>query len=154
MQCFGCKELGHIKRDCPKEKGKQRESRAKIDDDPTNKKTKDEHSSDLDFLLLSALSGTVQISRDTWFIDSGASHHMTNYGDHLANVVQREFQEKVVLGDDARYAVKGAGATSFQLDSRKTLRMRGVLLVPLMTSNLIVVSALEHEGYDVIFSRG
>ena len=28
--------------------------------------------------------------------------------------------------------------------------MRDVLLVPRMTSNLIVVSALEDEGYDVI----
>ena len=65
---------------------------------------------------------------------------MTGYGDHLAVVVQREFQENVVLGDDARYAVKGAGATSFQLDSGKTLRMRDVLLVPGMTSNLIAVS--------------
>ena len=46
-------------------------------------------------------------------IDSGASRHMTGYGDHLADVVQREFQEKVVLGDDARYVVKGVGATSF-----------------------------------------
>ena len=58
------------------------------------------------------------------------------------------------MGDDARYAVKGAGATSFQLDSGKTLRMRDVLLVPGMTSNLIAVSTLEDEGYDVIFSRG
>ena len=32
--------------------------------------------------------------------------------------------------------------------------MRDVLLVPGMTSNLIAVSALEDEGYDVIFSRG
>lgn len=30
--------------------------------------------------------------------------------------------------------------------------MRDVLLVPRMTSNLIEVSALEDEGYDVIFS--
>lgn len=36
---------------------------------------------------------------------------MIGYEYHLANVVQREFQEKVVLGDDARYAVKGVGAT-------------------------------------------
>ena len=32
--------------------------------------------------------------------------------------------------------------------------MRDVLLVPGMTSNLIVVSTLEDEGYDVIFSKG
>ena len=102
-----------IKRDFPKEKGKLRESRAKVDDEPPSKKSTDEHSSDSYFLPLLALSGTIQTSRDTWLIDSGASRHMTGYGDHLADVVQREFQEKFVLGDDARYAVKGAGATSF-----------------------------------------
>ena len=32
--------------------------------------------------------------------------------------------------------------------------MRDVLLVPRMTSNLIAISTLEDEGYDVIFSRG
>ena len=79
---------------------------------------------------------------------------MTRYGDHLANMVQIEFREKVVLGDDAKYVVKGAGATSFQLDSGKTLRMRDVLLVPGMISNLVAISTLEDEGYDVIFSRG
>ena len=150
VQCFGCKELGHIRQDCPKEKGKQRASRAEIDDDePLRKRTRYEHSSNSEFLLLSTLSG-----KGTWLIDSGASHHMTVYGDHLLDVVQRELREKVVLGDDARYAVKVAGATSFQLDFGKTLRIRDVLLVPRMTSNLVVVSALEDEGYDVIFSRG
>ena len=79
---------------------------------------------------------------------------MTGYKVHLADVVRREFQEKVVLGDDARYDVKEVGPTSFQLDFSETLRMRVVLLVPGMTSNLIVVSTLEDEGYDVIFSRG
>ena len=50
--------------------------------------------------------------------------------------------------------MKGVGATSFQLDSGKTRQMRDVFLVPGMTSNLIVVIALEDEGYDVIFSKG
>ena len=58
------------------------------------------------------------------------------------------------MGDDSRYAVKGVGATSFQLDSGKTLCMRDVLLLPRMITNLIAVSTLEDEGYDVIFSRG
>ena len=95
MQCFSCKELGHIKRDFPREKGKQRASRAEIDNEPPNKKPRDEHSSNSKFLLLSTLLGTIHTSKDTWLIDSGASRHMTGYGDHLADVVQREFQEKV-----------------------------------------------------------
>ena len=45
VQCFGCKELGHFRRDCLKEKGKQRASRAEIDDELLSKKSRDEHSS-------------------------------------------------------------------------------------------------------------
>ena len=32
--------------------------------------------------------------------------------------------------------------------------MKEVLHVPGMTSNLVAVSALEDEGYDVLFSKG
>lgn len=43
--------------------------------------------SDSKFLLLLALSGMVHSSRDTWLIDSVASHHMIGYGNHLENIV-------------------------------------------------------------------
>ena len=59
----------------------------------------------------------------------------------------------MLFSDDAKYVVKGAQVTSFQLDSGKTLRMGDVLLIPRMTSNLVAVSSLEDEGYDVIFSK-
>ena len=107
-----------------------------------------------DYLLLSALSGTIQTRWDTWLIDSGASCHMTGYQELLSDLAKRESYQNVIPGDDARYAVRGASATSFQLKSGKTLKMKDVLHVPGMTSNLVAVSALEDEGDDVTFSRG
>ena len=56
MQCFGCKELGHFKRDFLKEKDKQRAYKEEIGYEPLRKKSRDEHSSDSKFLLLSSLS--------------------------------------------------------------------------------------------------
>ena len=56
MQCFSCKELGHFRRDCIKEKGKQRASKEEIGDGTLRKKSRDEHSSDSEFLLLTSLS--------------------------------------------------------------------------------------------------
>ena len=79
---------------------------------------------------------------------------MTGYQELLSDLAKRESHQKVILGDNARYAVRGAGATSFQLKFGKTLKMKEVLHVPGMTSNLVAVLALEDEGYDVIFSRG
>ena len=122
--------------------------------DRSPKGSKRTHSTDADYLLLLALSGTIQTSCDTWLIDSGASHHMICYQELLSDLDKRESHQKVILGDDARYAVRGAGATSFQLKSGKTLKMKDVLHVLGMTRNLVVVSDLEDEVYDVLFSKG
>ena len=80
---------------------------------------------------------------------------MTGYQELFSDLAKRESHQKVIIGYDARYAVRGAGATSFQLKSGKTLKMKEVLHVPGMTSNLVALSALKDEGYDVrTFSKG
>jgi hypothetical protein len=83
VQCYGCREFGHIKSRCPNIKGKHKATIAEIDE-PSTKRLRKSHSSNSKFLLLSALSGTLHSSKDTWLIDSGASRHMTGYGDHLS----------------------------------------------------------------------
>jgi hypothetical protein len=65
---------------------------------------------------ISTLSGMVPTNDNTWLIDSGASMHMTCFKDHLTNFVEKETNLHVVLGDDARYNVKGVGTSTFQLD--------------------------------------
>ena len=59
---------------------------------------------------------------------------MTCYQELLSDLAKRESYQNVILGDDARYAVRGVCATSFQLKSGKTLKMKDVLHVPGMTS--------------------
>jgi hypothetical protein len=61
---------------------------------------------------------------------------------------------QVELGDNAKYAVKGVGTTSFQLESRKPLRMSDVLYVPGLKKNLLSISAMEDRGYAVAFVDG
>ena len=150
-----------MKKDCssvhqnyrPDKRQRERASRAETEE-RSPKRSRRTHSTDASYLLLSALSGTIQTSCDTWLIDSGASRHVTGYHELLSDLDKRESHQKVILGDDARYAIRGAGATSFQLKTDKTLKMKDVLHVPGMTSNLVVVSTLEDEGNDVLFSRG
>jgi hypothetical protein len=71
-------------------------------------------------LFISTLSGMVPTDNDTWLIDSGASRHMTRFRDHLTDLVEKETNLHVVLGDNARYNVKGVGTSTFQLDSEHT----------------------------------
>jgi hypothetical protein len=79
---------------------------------------------------------------------------MTGYREHLTDLVEKDSQLHVVLGDDARYTMKGSGAISFQLDSSTPLHLSDVLFVPGMRRNLVSISALEDKGYKVSFSDG
>jgi hypothetical protein len=86
-------------------------------------------------------------------IDSGASKHITGYTEHLTDLVEKESRLHVVLGDNAKYTVKGVGYSSFQLDSDIPLQLSEVLYVPGMKRILIFVSSLEDKVYKVIFSE-
>ena len=107
-----------MKKDCPsvpqnyRSDRRQRASRAETEG-RSPKRSRKTHLTDADYILLSALSVTIQTSCDTWLIDSGASHHMTGYQKLLSDLNKKESNQNVTLGDDARYVVRGAGATSF-----------------------------------------
>ena len=62
--------------------------------------------------------------------DSGASKHMTGYKVSLADLVEKESPQKVKLGDDYQYPIKGVGEASYRLESEKQLKMKDVLYVP------------------------
>ena len=50
------------------------------DDEPSTKRTiqdSDDSSSDEEYVLISALTGTITNGSNDWIIDSGASKHMT-----------------------------------------------------------------------------
>jgi hypothetical protein len=43
-----------------------------------------------DYVLMSALSGSVSPGEDTWLIDSGASKHMTGQRDIISCLTEKE----------------------------------------------------------------
>jgi hypothetical protein len=124
-----------------------------VDREPPQKKSRKASKDDEDFFI-SVHSSTIPTSSDIWLIDSGVSRHMTRYREHHTDLVEKDSRSHVVLGDDARYTVKGFGAISFQLDSSTPLHLSDVLFVPGMRRNLVFISALEDKGYKVAFSYG
>jgi hypothetical protein len=62
-----------------------------------------------DYVLISALSGSVSLGEDTWLIDSVASKHMTVQRDILSFVIENNFPQKVTHGDDYWHPIKRVG---------------------------------------------
>ena len=69
-----------------------------------------------EYINNSTLSGMVPTNDNTWLIDSGASRHMIGLRVHLTHFFDKETHLHV-LGDDARYTIRGVGTSTFQLDS-------------------------------------
>ena len=90
---------------------------------------KDEDSSE-EYVLISALTGSVSPGNDTSLVDSGASKHMTGYKDSLSCLVQKESPHKVMLRDDSQYPIKGIGEESYKLDSGKPMKMKDFMYLP------------------------
>jgi hypothetical protein len=107
-----------------------------------------------DHVLISALSGSVTLGDDTWLIDSGASKDMMGNINTLSCISENKFSQKVTLGDDYQYPIKGVGESNYKLDSKNSIKMKGVLYVPGLKKSLLSIPALDKKGYRVAFIDG
>jgi hypothetical protein len=145
--------MGHIAKNCPTRREEYKKRNNKIhhahaaeDDEPPNKLDKEEIE---EYVLFFALSGSVTPGEDTWLINSGSSKHMTGQKNTLSRIIDKEYPQKVSLGDDYQYPIKGMGEATYKLDSRTPMRMKDVLYVLGFKKNLLSISALDKKGFMV-----
>jgi hypothetical protein len=96
----------------------------------------------------------VSPGEDTWIIDSGSSKNMKGHRDILSTLTKKNFPQKVTLGDDYQYPIKGVGESNYKLDSGTPMKMKNVLYVASLMKNLISISALDKKGFRVAFIDG
>jgi hypothetical protein len=144
VKCFACHKFGHYAGQCPNKKKKQTTASAEVEEFSTK--------FDKEFSLIECLSSR-NTTPDTWYIDSGASRHMTAVREHLTDLTQCGDAE-VVLGDDREVKVASCGTVSFRRESLPPMTLTEVLYVLGLNKNLVSVSTIEEKGYEVLFRDG
>ena len=114
-------------------------------------KKKREKKSDA-FLSLSqcALSASTSNKFD-WFIDSGASSHMTSNSDLLRNFIKKQTGE-IVTANGVSVAVEGVGEVCLKIGGRE-INVKNVLYVPKINVNLLSVSKMVEKGNVIKFDK-
>ena len=90
----------------------------------------------------------------TWYIDSGASSHMTCIRDVFTKMTQTGLDLEVVLGDDTMVREVGCGTVLFDRDSMEPMLLKDDLYVLGMKKNLVSVSTIEDRGLGVYVLDG
>ncbi|WVZ52025.1 hypothetical protein U9M48_003120 [Paspalum notatum var. saurae] len=85
-----------------------------------------------------------------WIMDSGCSLHMTGNHRWFSNLTPVSSSEHIIFGDKGTGKVKGVGAVLVS----KSFILRDVALVGNLGYNLLSVSQLFEEGYEVRIKKG
>ena len=79
---------------------------------------------------------------------------MIGFKESFEKLSEHNSPDKVNLGDDYQYPIKGSGESSYKLDSRKSMKIKDVLFVPRLKKNILSISSLDTKGMRVAFVDG
>ncbi|XP_071921648.1 retrovirus-related Pol polyprotein from transposon RE1 isoform X2 [Coffea arabica] len=178
MQCYSCKELGHIAHNCGKKFCNYCKQNGHIIKDcptrPENRRAQAFHVAVPDptvigptltttstnqavitpemvqQMILTAFSalglqGQGKTISSTWFVDSGASNHMTGSTDSLQNLQQYTGRQNIQIANGSNLPITAIGDLGHSF--------RHVFVAPKLATSLISVGQLVDDNCTVNFSR-
>jgi hypothetical protein len=144
VKCFVCKKFGHYAGQCPNRKKKSGGTAATAEETDFQTQFQQE-------CAFPVCCSSVEYSPDIWYIDSGASSHITSVRENFTDLRDTEVRIDISLGDNRIVTVAGIGTVSFRREDLPPISFTDVLLVPGMKKNLISVSTLQDRGLEVLF---
>lgn len=86
--------------------------------------------------------------KDIWYLDNGASNHMTGDRRYFSNL-DNSITGKVGFRDDSRIDIKGKGTISFVDMNGELKKMTDVYYIPDLRSNIISLGPATEAGCDI-----
>ena len=87
--------------------------------------------------------------KNVWFVDSGASNHMTSHDEWFSDVKNLEKLGYVETGDDTTHPIAQISKVPMAMQNVRTKYVLDVLHVPNITKNLVLVGQMVEQGLQV-----
>lgn len=141
IKCYKCKQTGHYRNQC-----------TNVDKDSPYTNSSERKQTN----AFSAVFLNGNFSKNDWYIDSGASAHLTANEHWVKNVSNEHSVKEIVVANKEKVPVKCSGdvkITTLTDNCEYDVVVEGVLCVPSLTTNLISVSQLIAKGNRVLFTN-
>jgi len=137
IKCYGCGEVGHKELDCKRYQASTSGSSASSKNSNEKDSCPNGNDKNRKWCLHTALRTKIN---EEWYIDSGASNHMTGNKNWLTNYREAAGQE-VTVADDRKLYSAGIGDVIINLKNQTEPRtIADVTYVPNLSTNLLSVS--------------
>lgn len=134
IKCYRCKQIGHYKNKCPQAQD-----------------TKTNNSNAFSAVFLSG-----NFKSNDWYLDSGASVHITSNVNNIRNTSENLSIKQITAANKGIMPVLCSGdvdIVTITSKSRNTITIKDVLCVPSIATNLLSVSKLIQNGNRVDFQK-
>lgn len=167
IRCFNCNQYGHYANQCkvPKKKDKEEVNLTQTDDDELTlllavtdegQPQKDQQN----VVLLneekvwpeSFGSGGNSKSTDIWYLDNGASNHMTGDKSKFHDL-EEAVTGSVKFGDGSTVNIMGKGTIMFNCRGGDQWALQEVYYIPKLCSNLVSLGQLTETGHKVVMDE-
>lgn len=143
VRCYNCQKMGHYSDKCQN----QRVERASS---ATEKKKKGKELPKEKVFSFIATTGSGEM--EVWYIDSGASRHMTCNREWLTGLTTLEEPISIYLADNSVLVAKEEGTVTLKSSGSVTMKIERVLLVDGMGKNLFSVCQAAAKGISTKFN--
>ncbi|KAG7543596.1 Zinc finger CCHC-type [Arabidopsis thaliana x Arabidopsis arenosa] len=141
--CFVCGKPGHFSRECNARKTEQAQ---------VNQEHDEEVEEEGEYHMFTARQADQEsFEENNWLIDSGCTNHMTP-NDNLFIKINKNIKVPIRIGNGAVLMSKGKGDVEVMTKKGRKV-IRNVFLVPEITKNLLSVSQMIKNGYEVVFKQ-
>jgi len=88
-----------------------------------------------------------------WYLDSGATHHMTGRQEFFADL-NTGVRGTVRFGDASKVEIKGVGSIVFQAKTGEQRVLHGVYFIPALKNSILSLGQLDEGGSKVVIDDG
>ena len=98
--------------------------------------------------MMSVVANEVD-SNDVWYVDSGASNHMTCHHTWFNEMKEPSKPRYVEIGVDTMHPIEHVESVPLAMDDGRNKCLVDVLHVPTITKNLVLVGKMVEQGLHI-----